>query len=614
MDYAQPDIIRSALLDIFKPKDRRPIHEWAHDHLVHLPPVLTQRGPFSVENSRHLIGPLDALQSDEVRQETVYKPVRGAGSLVGDVWCAWARANDPGPTLVIFQSDKLATDHASTRLLWTMKHCQAIKPLFSIDRFTVTKNQVTFADGLPIWISGPGLRNLQTRGVRYVYVSEAWIPAVGSMLEQIEARLGDFARVQLSKIFIESQAGTENDALDSRWCAGNAAEWNVECQSCGHYSPVKWSGQRADGSRWGMRWDEAGAKDKRGLWNVAKAIETVRWECEKCGHPHLDNTRTRANWNRSGRYVDTNPAAPPSLRSHRWNACILDPWQALLTKYLGAMNAYKLGNFQLLIDFFTKYMAEPRSESSVHETIASVPVAKYEVQTTWPEEKFRFMQVDVQETEFWIVVRAWGLLGESRRLYCGQKFNWTEVELLQKEHTIADEHVFIDSGYRTKEVYRKCCQHGAWARVGGVYVWLGWHPVKGEPQHAFPHKIKREIIWRSYDSPTTVDAESGTAHEGPSACQLIRFSDPTLQDRLEQLLKKGLMKSPNQEGEMEDVYRKHMASEFKRVRKSKTTGRSEWYYKAVGPNHLRDCEKIGVLAATLAGLLPDTIDADVPAA
>jgi hypothetical protein len=601
------DLIQKTLFDIFRPRDRRPIYEWAGENLKQLPPVLTVPGPFSVEGSRHFCGPFDALQSDAVRQVVIRKPVRGGGTLISDVWHCWTRANDPGPMMSIFQTDVLAKDHAKHRLIWMMRHCADIAAVLSADRHELKNSQITFADGIPLYVTGPGINNLQTRGIRYMSISEAWLDQVGSMLESAEARLGDFRRIQTSKLLIDSQGGTENDGLDQRFTAGNAALWNVECESCDHFQPTLWSGRREDGSRWGMRWDEV--REPRGLWDVDRAVQTLRYECRACGHPHLDTTRTKANWNRTGRYVDTNPGAPPSMRSFHWSALIIDLWSELLAKYLNAMNSYKLGVIEPLIGFFQKYMAEPRSESSVHESLANVPTAKYEVQSSWPDEVIRFMTVDVQESEFWIVIRAWGKYGESRRLAFGRRYNWTELELLQKEFSVQDTHVFVDSSYRTKEVYRACCRHGAWQRAQGMYLWFGWHPLNGEPQRSFAHKDGRQTILRSYDSPTNVDGEAGTSNEGPSHCQMIRFSDSTMQDRMEQLLKKALMKSPNQEGEMEETYRKHMASEFKRVKRNKFTGRSEWVYVCPsGQNHGRDCEKMQVLAATLAGLIPDLID------
>lgn len=600
------DTIQTSLLSLFARKDRRPIHEWASENLKELPPVLTVRS-FSVEESRHFCAPFDALQSEEVRQVVIRKPVRSGGTLIADVWHLWCRANDPGPAMSIFQSDKVAADHMEHRLLWMIGRCEATKALLSIDRFATTKHEVTFSDGLPLYVIGPGLNNLQTRGIRYMSISEAWIPAVGAMVEQAEGRLGDFKRVQLSKLLIDSQGGCEGDAVDTRFMAGNAAEWNIECASCGHFMPARWSGMREDGSRWGMRWDKK--KDKRGFWNIAECQPSLRFECRACGHPHLDNATTRARWNRSGRYVDTNPGAPPSLRSFTWTGLIIDPWPNLLQTFLSAMNAYKQGVIDPLIQFFQKYMGEPKSESSVHETLSEVPVAKYEVQSTWPDERLRLLTVDVQESEFWYVARAWGLNGESRRLKCGRCYNWTELELVQKEFGIEDRHVFLDSGFRTKEVYRACCRHGAWMRVGGLTVWCGWHPVKGDAQRAFPHKWNKETLWRSYSEPTNVDAEAGTEAGGIRHCQLIRFSDPTLQDRMEQLLKRGYMKSPERsDGEMDELYRKHLANEFKRLKKNKNTGRSEWQYVARGPNHMRDCEKIQVFGATLGELLPDSIE------
>ncbi len=452
------DIIQASLLSLFARKDRRPIYEWAEQYLDELPPVLTVRS-FSVAESRHFCAPLDALQAEDTRQVIIRKPVRSGGTLLSDVWHVWCRANDPGPAMSIFQTDKIAEDHAKHRLLWMMMRCAPIVPLLPEDRFSKKKNELTFADGLPLYVVGPGLNNLQTRGIRYMSISEAWIPTVGVMVEQAEGRLGDFKRIQLSKLLIDSQGGVEGDAVDARFMAGNAAEWNVQCESCGHYMPARWSGLRHDGGRWAMRWDKK--KDKRGFWDIGACLPTVRFECRQCGHPHLDTPAMRAHWNRTGRYIDTNPAAPPALRSFTWTGLVIDPWRNLLETFLTAMNAYKLGVIDPLIQFFQKYMAEPKSEASIHETLSTVPIAKYEVQSAWPDEKMRTLCVDVQEAEFWYVIRAWGLQGESRRIDCGRCYNWTELELIQKNGLVEDRLVFIDSGFRTKEVYRACCRHGA---------------------------------------------------------------------------------------------------------------------------------------------------------
>ncbi len=596
--------IRDSLLRIFSPKDRRPIHEWAHDNLRELPPVLTVRGAFSVEHSRHFIAPLEALADEHVRQVAVRKPVRGGGTLISDVWHVWCRSVEPGPAMAIFQSDKIAEDHGASRLLWMMKHCEATQNLFSSDRYSTTKDCIRFADGVPFYITGPGINNLQTRGLRYLSVSESWIPAVAKILEQAEARLMDFMRTQSSKIYFDSQGSLENDPFDERWCQGDQNIWQVQCAGCGKYCEPRFSGLRPDGTRWGLLWDKSE--------NISRILETIRFECQHCGHVHTDSPRTKSNWNLSGKYVPQNPNAARSKKSHTWNAVIFDPWANLVEKYLGAIRLMRLGNAIPIIEFVQKYCAESTSEASVQERISNrLPTASYEVKSDWPAEYIRFMTVDVQEDCFWVVVRAWSRTGESRRLFFGQKFGWADLEKLQEAWKVNDSQVVIDSGYRTREVYGQCCKHGAWGRLGGQAVWIGWHPVRGTDELYFNHKTKNHgTLQRSYAPPTVVDAEAGTEASGANSCQLFRWSNQRIKERMMQLLKKGLMLSPpaDPHDKMEREYKRQMAGEYLKAIKSKLTGKTVFKFVKCGDNHAYDCEAMSVLAATMGYILPDSVE------
>lgn len=599
------DSLSQVWTQIFSPKDRRPIYEWASDNLS-LPPILAMPGHFDVQKSRHFIEIFDALQDDLVRQVTIRKPVRGGGTLIGDIWHTWTRANDAGSAMAILHKEEVAESHAETRLIPTMLSVLKIRALLPSDRNKIRKDEILFADGLPLYVVGPSIANLQTRGIRFMSIDESWLMPSG-IIEMAKGRLGDFAKMQTDKLLLISQAGTEIDDFATNYFAGHCATWHVQCQKCEHFMIPHWSAKRADGSRWGMRWDEH--KESNGTWAIGKCLESVRFECESCGHPHIDGGKIKNEWNRTGKYIALNPNASRSLRSFTWNGVIDYPWVNLVEKYLSALNAYKMGIIELLIQFFQQYLAEPRSENSIHAVVSEVPISAYEVSSDWAEEIFRFMSVDVQESEFWIIIRAWAKTGFSRRLWFGKKYNWTELEALQQEFKVHNTHVFIDCAYRTREVYRQCCRHGGWQRIPGLKeaLWIGWHPVEGDAQKNFLHKLGDRRIARSYDQAVTVDADLGTSHEGPRSCQKIRFSDFTMQERLDGLLRKGMLQSPGGDSELEQTYKRHIASEFKRQKKDKFTGTIEWKYVCPsGQNHARDCEKMGILAATLAQILPDT--------
>jgi hypothetical protein len=113
---------------------------------------------------------------------------------------------------------------------------------------------VIFEDGTPLWVTGPGINKLQTKGIQYMTCDEPWLYEPG-ILAEADGRLGDFARMQRDKMFLCSQAGVEDDDLDVQWRAGQCAEWEVECQSCRKYIEPLWSNLMPDKTRHRKRWN-----------------------------------------------------------------------------------------------------------------------------------------------------------------------------------------------------------------------------------------------------------------------------------------------------------------------------------------------------------------------
>lgn len=581
--------IRDAWRSLTAPKDRRPIWEWASTE-IELAAVLTIKGKFNPDISRHFIGPWESLQDDRVRQVVVRKPTRGGGTLISDIWHAWCRANDPGPAMAIMQSEEIAKEHAEARFMPQLLSCPSIRSLLPADRHKLRSTEIIFNDGLPIYVSGPGINKLQTKGIRYISGDEVWLWDSG-ILEEAKARLGDFARIETSKLLLVSQAGIEDDDFDRAWREGHCAIWNVDCMGCGKPMPLRWSMQRADGSLAGMRWDQH--KDEHGIHIVSKSIESVRYECPSCGHPHMDNARTKSAWNRTGRYISTNEGAPISKRSFHWPAWIADKWQALVEDFLNACNAHRMGLTDPLIAFFQKRAAEPKSEATISESLSEFKRVSYEVNSSWKDEAIRFMTVDRQEEDlYWVTIRAWSTAGESRRLWFGKCFGSSELE--QKATEFKCSNVFVDSGFKPKGdngVYQICARND-------------WVALKGEDTPFFWHSTKRGRVQRSYSELTFGDPESGTTLQGKLKAKLIRFASSTMADRLTQLINSGRWTEPADDQDKE--YRKQMSSEFKKVKVNKFTGKREWVWVCPsGNNHAFDCSKMQVLAATLAGVVPD---------
>jgi len=353
--------------------DRRPIYEWARENLE-LPACLPIKGKFDIGNSLHFKEPLDALQSDYVRQVVVRKPVRGGGTLISDIWHCWTRANDPGPQLVVLDDDSAADDHAEKRLMPMLRSVAAIRSLLPADRHKQRKADIVFTDGQWLKVVGPAFSNLQRVAVRYMSLDELWRYKPGT-IEQAEARLGDFIRTGTSKLAIISQEGAPGGDVETRAEQGDCCEWVVECQGCRRHIWPQWSYIRSDGSRAGMRWDVH--KSDAGEWLVDKCLESVRFECPECGHVHIDGGRTKGAWNANGKYLAQNISASRAHRSFRWNAIIDFPWTELVRLYLMSMNAYRKGATEPLIAWWQKRMVQAKDPGALNDSSIEFKVSAY---------------------------------------------------------------------------------------------------------------------------------------------------------------------------------------------------------------------------------------------
>lgn len=596
--------LKSSVLSAWATPDRRPIYEWASQFIT-LPPVLTRTGLFRVEDSRQMIEPFDALHDDHRRTVTVIAPVRGNKTLFADIWCPWTIANDPGPFMFNWAKDELADEHCKTRLNFVLENCPPVAALFPDSRHLKSTSEIIFKNGMPLYVQGSALTNLQAKGIRYMVNDELWMWRPGRHREAM-GRLGDFQELQNSKVLNISQGGTEDDDLDELWKTGSQSEWHIQCEKCAHWMDTRWTHQRADGTRWGLVWDLH--KLESGLWDIPKVLPTIRFECEKCGHPHIDTHRNRSEWNRTGKYIAQNPAALRQHASFHYSALITRTWALLVEDYLTSINAYKKGVTSPLIQFFQKYAAEPKSERGLMDNSRSFASAVYEIDSAWPDEKGRFMTSDRQEEDvFWYLICAWSKAPEVRRLTFGKAYSFQELDQIRAKFKVQPNHHVIDSGYRPKGdngVYSACIRYG-WTAAKGV-------ASEGGEEVIFYHRKKSgKKVQHSYDELKFGDPESGAIGQGRRHARLIRFSRPTMGDRLQNIIDLGKWIGPAglDDEPLEIEFRRQMASEYKKRKENKFTHvvKHVWVCPS-GNNHARDCAAMQVLCATLSDILPDMLE------
>lgn len=584
--------------------DIRPTTEWAREN-IELPRSrqFTVTGLFDASISRHLIEPINDGDDDRCRETNVRAPVRAGKTLIMDIRLASIMKRNPGPTRMIFQDDSAAKDQAELRTWPIIEANQCLRDLLPEDRHK-NRAQSIILPGMPLHISGPSLNQLQSRGYQNIFADEAWRYKPGTM-QEIRGRLGDYVKKGTDKLVVLSQGGDVGSEWDEQCQRGVLHEWEFQCQSCGKYMMAnRWTLKREDGSRWGMMWDKF--KTEGGLWDIPKVLPTVRFECEHCGHPHIDGTRVKSEWNRTGRYHIEDTTKDRKRRTYHWTAVIDYPWAELVELYLHAVNAWRMGNPLPLIQFFQKYTAEMKSENSLIEEMSFGIRATYEVNSAWPDEAVRLMTIDRQDEDvYWWSIRAWALDGRSRRLGFGKAYGATELEQIRDTNKVDPSRTLIDSGFKPKG------DHGVYS----ICIRYGWVPVKGMAQENglekfFWHQTNKGRVQRTYSEPVLCDPEMGTGDQGSRQVERADFSSPTYADRVQNMIDLGLWEEPKIEkpDALEIQYRKQMAAEYKKRIVVGKLGkeRTVWVCPS-GNNHAFDLAKMQALGATILEILPDEL-------
>jgi hypothetical protein len=551
------------------------------------------------------MGPMDAWQNDRTREVNLLKPPRGGGSLVGDLCLVWAQGEDPGDAMEVFQKDPVAATHFRERVLAMMKSNERTAALLPKDEREHEPPEIKMLSGYMIYVNGPAITNLNSKPIRYMRLDEPWLYKYGTIVEA-DARLGDYKKLELSKLLCISQAGPPSGPLDEHewyhhYMRGEMNEWAVECRVCGGVQQLQFFGKRLDGSNWGVIWDKH--KRENGDWNVGRAAPTARFECFHKGCASIDENKTRSDWNRTGRYILIGEANQKTRNFH-YEALVDTKMADLAGLFLESENAFRRGIVQPKLQFYQKPLARFMDEQMLLRVSQNFARIMYDLKSEWAEEVRRFMTIDRQEEDtYWWTVRAWSKDGKSRRLAFGKAFGTGELEKIRDSHKVQPNHTFIDSAFQPKGdkgVYAACCEYG-------------WIAVVGDDATEFVHTFRRNgkvfHVARSYSEPAKGDPESGRAFAGRRFAVVIRFSKPVMNGRVQNQISNGLWEEPSGlDGEMEQQYVEQMAGRIRKETYDPKTGKTKiWWWESKN-DHARDLANMQVLGATLSDILPDTLD------
>lgn len=338
-----------------RPRERLSILDFAERHVM-LPH--SDRGKqFNRKLAPHLNPIFNAIDDEKIREHVICAPVGSGKTTVFEVLLPNIIAQDPGPAMVVFQSDPDAKDWAEGRLQGVLRSCDILQPLFPKDRHQKRKTAIYFPH-MFVLIEGANINNLQAKSLRWAIGDEVWIWDKG-LVEELRRRLHDRTN---GKLLLFGQAGVDGDDFHTAQDACELWEFQFECPHCKRVQP--W---RLEQIKYDRKLNPDGTTDWKHL------ADSVHMECVECKHQFRDDVTTRRMLANSGRAVKIRDGQPGKW-AYTFNAFSVwwIEWSKLIAEWVNALDEEKRGDTDPLRQFKQKRLAQRWEEQGSRATDESV--------------------------------------------------------------------------------------------------------------------------------------------------------------------------------------------------------------------------------------------------
>lgn len=554
-----------------QPAERLSPSEWASGRVA-LQDGLTPK--YESRNAPWQIAPLDSVGDPEAKEVVYLAPIGTGKTTFMEAAMEYIISQDPGPTLLVGQTDDDLKDWAETRMDYAIRNTPDTAALLPKDRHKKRKMQILFPH-MALFMTGANLSGLQSKSMRRVFCDEAWCYKP-SLCNEARGRLHDRWNRQ---IFFLSQAGTKGDDLDKAWSQTDQREFMFACPNCGNVQPWQWCNVVYDGD------EEKPDLERAKTAHLKCANDDCSWTCP-------DKTQPRRALAEAAQYIATNVQALPGHVGFHYN--VLCNWRKPLWEvvllWLEAKRAMRVGNIDPLRQFIQKRLAEPWEEDLTENREQLVGsgylVSEYVNGQKIEDEAYRFLTADVQRDHFWVGIRAWRANGSSRHLLYEKVQSYDQILELQRQYGVNPKMVFIDGQYQTDKVYSACAAQN-------------WTALHGSGRESFPYRKKDgSIIHR----PFTRFQEAQSSRGG--AARYAHWASDRVKDILH-------AHRTGQAGDWEipdDIspdWLKQIDGEVKReVTNAKTKQVDYRWVKTRNQNHAWDVEAMQIVAALMLKLIP----------
>lgn len=554
-----------------QPAERLTPSEWASGRVA-LQDGLTPK--YHAVNAPWQIAPLDAIGDPTVKECVYLAPIGTGKTTFMEAGMEYIISQDPGPTLLVGQTDDDLKDWAETRMDYAIRNTPETSSLLPKDRHKKRKMQILFPH-MALFMTGANLSGLQSKSMRRVFCDEAWQYRPG-MVNEARGRLHDRWNRQF---FLLSQAGTKGDDLDKSWEQSNRCEFMFTCPDCGTVQPWQWC--------------NVGYSEDEELPDLERA-KTAHLKCgeDECEWTCEDKTQDRRTLAEGAAYVATHDGGLPGHVGFHYN--VLCNWRKPLWEivllWLEAKRAQRVGNLDPLRQFIQKRLAEPWEEDLTENREQLVGsgylLGEYTDGGKVENETYRFLTADVQRDHFWVGIRAWRSDGSSRHLLYERVESYDQILELQRQYNVMPKMVFIDAQYLTDKVYSACAAQD-------------WTALHGSGRESFPYRQRDgNIIHR----PFTRFSEAQTTRGKPA-----RYAH-WASDRVKDILHAHRIGQAADWEIPDDVspeFIKQIDAEAKReVTNAKTKQVAYRWTKVRRENHAFDVEAMQIVAALMLKLIP----------
>lgn len=552
---------------------------------------------------------LDTIDQVQGARFAIMAPTQVFKSLIGQLRAMRCMLVEPSASGWYAHPEKFVDDFADEKFNPLFDSMRVLHPLLYANKNKRARDRIQMEGGMMTMLSARVITNRQSKTLRDLYIDEPWTYEPG-WIEEISKRRSSFDEAQAwREIYMStgSVSGRKDVGGDFTgiWRSSDQRRWHVRCPACHKlFYPRFTHADEKTGERIGGLVYETKFRDD-GLPDEAAIAASVAYQCPRCSVKLVDNAASRLALSGTadeprGIYLGDNPTPSTAPTTIGWqvHGIALKPWAPLALRMVLAHLARARGDLVPLekivrLDFADIWdVGEHVTEKKLR------PMGEYAMGEDWAEEhadengyKSRFANVDVQLDHFVLVSRKWSKDSKSR-LHHAEKITTAGIlnDRLQALGVIP-QRTFLDARHEPQMVRRLCAMYG-------------WRSFMGEREKDYPHK-ELGGLRRIFSEIIPIDPWTGTAQQGRSMIFEFRFSKPSALDRLHLL-----RTLPTNDGvplwtaakDAPEWYWKEIDA-YHRIRKEGDNGAVYFEWSVHGPDHGADCEAMGVVSASMAGLV-----------